>query len=237
MDQSQTRLPPSGNTLHWMDADAFLFDIDGTLLVSRDHVHYNALNRAIHEVYGIDTTIAGVAYHGKTDLGILRAAIERVGVPPDVFDEKLPRALEVVLRDVSENAAALNPQVCPGISEVLAQLKHAGKLLGLASGNLEEVGWRKVRAAGLADYFSFGCFSDRREFRSDVFLDGVEEAKKRRGATAQVCFVGDTPEDIKAARSASARVIAVCTGIFKAGDLTPLQPDWCVTCCSELLDH
>lgn len=236
MEQVNSLIPPSRtNQFQWKSADAYLFDIDGTLLVSHDHVHYNALNRAMKEAYGVDTTIAGIAYHGKTDLGILRAALERVGVSAAAFEANLPQALEAVRRDVATNADAIKPQVCAGISEILAELKAAGKLLGLASGNLEDVGWRKVKAAGLGDYFSFGSFSDQFEFRADVFREGVAKARRRLGKNAEVCFVGDTPEDVKAARAANARVIAVCTGIFKADELTALHPDLCVNCCSELL--
>jgi hypothetical protein len=74
--QTQSR----SNGFGWIEADAFLFDIDGTLLVTRDLVHYNALNRAMREAYEVETTIDGVAYHGKTDVGILRAALARAGI-------------------------------------------------------------------------------------------------------------------------------------------------------------
>ena len=235
MDQLQVQpIPIQPNGFHWMKPDAFLFDIDGTLLSSRDHVHYNALNRAMQEAYGVDTTIAGVAYHGKTDVGILRAALERIGVSGEAFEAKLSQALTVVCREVSQNAAAIAPHVFEGIPELLTKLQGQGKLLGLASGNLEEVGWHKVKAAGLANYFSFGCFSDCHEHRADIFQSAVAETQRRLGTGATVCFIGDTPEDIKAARVANARVIAVCTGIFKAEELLPLAPDLCVSCCSEL---
>ena len=69
MDQSQTQTLVRANGFRWMDFDAYLFDIDGTLLVTRDLVHYNALNRAIREVYEVEATIDGIPYHGKTDLG------------------------------------------------------------------------------------------------------------------------------------------------------------------------
>lgn len=74
-----------------MRADAYFFDIDGTLLITRDGVHRNALHRAMLEVYGVDTTIDGIAYHGKTDLGILRAALSRCGVGTGDFEAALPR--------------------------------------------------------------------------------------------------------------------------------------------------
>jgi phosphoglycolate phosphatase len=235
MDRLPLEIIPTGtNGVHWISADAYIFDIDGTLLSNRDRVHYDALNRAMLEVYDVDTTIAGVAYHGKTDLGILRAALERVGISKQVFEANLVAALAVVCREVSRNFAALTPHVFPGIPELLAHLKGQGRLLGLASGNLQEVGWYKVKAAGLAQYFCFGCFSDAHESRAEIFRSAVVEAKRRLGAGATVCFVGDTPEDIRAARCANAQVISVCTGVFKADDLLPLQPDLCVANCAEL---
>jgi phosphoglycolate phosphatase len=225
------------NGFHWMGADAYLFDIDGTLLVTRDGVHRNALHRAMREAYDVDTTIEGIAYHGKTDLGILRAALERKGVSSDRFEANLPAALEVVCRDVSANASRIAPTVCPAIPEVLAELKAAGKLLGLASGNLASVGWLKIEAAGLRDFFSFGCFSDQHESRADIFRQAVIEVQRRLGKSATVCFIGDTPEDIKAARLANSKIIAVCTGIFGADELVSDKPDICVASCADLLSR
>ena len=238
MNEFQLRTPAIKlNGFHWMGADAYLFDIDGTLLVSRDGIHRNALHRAMREAYGVDTTIDGIAYHGKTDLGILRAALERAGVSSDRFAANLPAALEVVCRDVSANANRISPTVCAAIPEVLAELKAASKLLGLASGNLESVGWLKIEAAGLRDFFSFGCFSDHHESRADIFRQGVEEVQRRLGESAQVCFIGDTPEDIKAARLANSKIVAVCTGIFGAEELANYEPDVCVASCAELLSR
>src|ERR1700693_768149 len=172
------------NGFRWMNADAYLFDIDGTLLISRDRVHRNALHQAMREAYGVDTTIDGIAYHGKTDLGILRAALKRVGVSSNQFEANLPAALEIVCQDVSANASRITPTVCSAIPQVLAELQAAGKLLGVASGNLESVGWLKLEVAGLRGFFSFGCFSDRHETRADIFREGVVEVRRRLGESA-----------------------------------------------------
>jgi phosphoglycolate phosphatase len=236
MNEFQLQTPaPKSNGFHWMNADAYLFDIDGTLLITRDGVHRNALHQAMREAYGVDTTIDGIAYHGKTDLGILRAALERAGISGDAFEANLPAALEVIGREVSANADRVTPTVCSSIPEVLTELKAAGKLLGLASGNLESVGWLKVEAAGLRQFFSFGCFSDLYESRADIFRQGVTEVQRRLGESALVCFIGDTPEDIKAARIADAQIVAVCTGIFSRDELACYEPDACVASCAELL--
>src|SRR5581483_8169544 len=104
-------------------ADAYIFDIDGTLLVTKDLVHWNALHQAMLEAYGVDTTIEGIQYHGKTDLSILRAALGREGVSDAQFERALPKALEVVCREVEINHRRLAPLVCPGIVQLLEQLK------------------------------------------------------------------------------------------------------------------
>lgn len=218
-----------------MGCDAYLFDIDGTLLRTRDLVHYNALNLAMREVYGKDTTIDGVQYHGMTDLGILREALRQTGVPPQEFETKLPEALAVVCREVERNASSIEPLVCEAIPAVLEELSKAGKLLGAASGNLETVGWHKIQAAGLRRFFSFGVFSDHHEERTQIFARGVALAKEQLGNQARVCFVGDTPNDIRAARAVGAQIVSVCTGIYQHEDLAPLQPDLCVRNCAELL--
>lgn len=216
-------------------ADAYFFDIDGTLLVTRDLVHWNALHQAMLEIYGIDTTIEGLAYHGKTDVGILRAALARCGVSSRDFESGLPAALNIVCREVAANASELLVDVCPAIPELLAQTRKLGKFLGVASGNLESVGWHKVSAAGLREHFAAGSFGDRYELRAAIFDQALAIARRELGAAATACFIGDTPDDIRAARAVNAKVAAVATGIFTCEELAQVQPDACSSSCAALL--
>jgi phosphoglycolate phosphatase-like HAD superfamily hydrolase len=216
-------------------ADAYVFDIDGTLLVTQDLVHWNALHQAMLEAYGVDTNIEGISYHGMTDLSILRAALDRAGVRNGAFEALLPKALEIVCREVEANRAQLVPAVCGGIPAVLQQLSRQGKLLGVASGNLEIVGWHKIDAAGLRKYFSFGFFSDQSERRADIFRNAVNYVEAQLGCNTRVCFIGDTPSDIQAAREIGASIVAVASGTFSVADLSACSPDLCVSHCGELM--
>jgi phosphoglycolate phosphatase-like HAD superfamily hydrolase len=224
----------SGNLNAVLSADAYLFDIDGTLLNTRDLVHWNALHTAMLEAYGVDTTIEGIQYHGKTDLGILRAATERMGVSASHFEQNLTVALEVVCREVRLNSANIDAVVCRSICDVLQYLDASGKLLGVASGNLAAVGWMKLAACALSDFFSFGSFNDHCEKRCDIFQNAVDEARARLGKQAVVCFVGDTPADIAAARQVGARIVAVATGTFSCDELRAHEPDICADCCGNV---
>jgi phosphoglycolate phosphatase-like HAD superfamily hydrolase len=220
--------------LLWARADAYLFDIDGTLLNVRDPTHYFAFQHAVRDVFGVESRIEGVPIHGNTDTGILRAVLRRAGLSDADIAAHLPRAIAQMCAEVTANAANIKPVVCPSIRELLERLRSLGKLLGVASGNFGPIGWTKLEAAGLRHFFAFGCFSDRHEFRADIFRQGLAEARARLGPSAAVCVMGDTPADILAAREVGIPVIAVSTGIYPARDLLPLSPDICVDCCAEL---
>jgi len=214
-------------------ADAYIFDIDGTLLVTKDLVHWNALHQAMTEAYGVDTTLEGIPYHGKTDLSILRAAVGRAGVSDSDFEAKLPAALDAVCREVEANHLQLAPKICPGVVQLLESLHANKKLIGVASGNLETVGWHKIEAARLREFFSFGFFSDHHESRAEIFRNALEHVNAQLGPVARVCFIGDTPSDIEAAKQVGAQILAVASGTFSFEELTACSPDLCVTHCGE----
>lgn len=219
----------------WTAADAYLFDIDGTLLNSRDAVHYRAFHLAIARIFGLDFRLDGVPVHGNTDVGILRAYLEKANVPESEWRPRLPEVLEFMSAEVERNAAGLRPEVCPCVVDVVQLLSSQSKLLGVASGNLERVGWAKLRAAGLRDYFSFGAFSGTLEKRDHVIAHGVQQAQELRGSGASVCVVGDTPADIQSAHANGISVIAVATGIYSVDELLGYGPEMCVSCCQDLL--
>jgi phosphoglycolate phosphatase len=216
--------------------DAYLFDIDGTLANSRGGVHYNSFHTALREVYGCEGRIDNVPVHGNTDPGILRAALlyHQGGLPED-FEARLPRAWEIMRAEVAQKAAAMEVEVCPGIPELLSELRRRNKLIGVVTGNLEQVGWLKLERGGIRHFFDFGSFSDLCEKREDIFRHGIELARERRGPQTTVCFVGDTPNDVRAAAHVGMPVVAVATGIYSREDLAKEAPTVCVATCNELL--
>jgi len=221
----------------WDSADAYLFDIDGTLLNSRDAVHYFAFQSAMRAILNLEASIDGVHVHGNTDPGIVRAVLQRAGFGPAVIDAHMPQIVAHILSEVELNRDQMQPELCPSILDLLAHLQARGKLLGTASGNLEPLGWLKLEKAGIKPMFAFGSFSFPREFRADIFRHGAALARERLGAAATVTVVGDTPFDIEAARAAGMPVIALATGIFSFADLALHNPDACFSCGTDLLAH
>ncbi len=219
----------------WDSADAFLFDIDGTLLNSRDAVHYFAFRTAIRDVLGVEASIEGVPVHGNTDVGILRAVLQRAGLRDRAIDKHMPQIVARMCAEVRQNREQLNPELCPSILELIHYLESRGKLLGAASGNLETVGWLKLEKAGLKPLFAFGSFSFPRESRAEIFQHGIDMARQRIGEHASVTVIGDTPFDIEAARTVGVPVIAIATGIYTFAQLKGHNPDACFACGTDLV--
>jgi phosphoglycolate phosphatase len=226
------------NPLHpahgWLDYDAYVFDIDGTLLSSAGLVHYRAFQAALHDIYGCERDITEVPLHGNTDIGILRATTRLAGIDDDVFTSKLQTALNHIRHHALANRHHLTTNLCPSIPELIKHLHEKGKLLGLATGNLEVIGWMKVETAGLRQYFQFGAFSDHHEKRAEIFAQALAETRRRLGPDAKVCFIGDTPADVQAAHANGCAVIAVATGIHSIEQLQAHSPEFCLRCCDEL---
>lgn len=216
-------------------ADAYLFDIDGTLLNTRDAVHYFAFRNALRETFGFEATIDGVHVHGNTDIGILRAVCRLQGISDTDFDRELPRIVQMMCTEVEQNQGEMRPDVCPSVREILAKLHSRGKLIGVVTGNFDSIGWAKLSASGLRKYFAFGSFSNHAERRADIFRTGTAEVHRRLGPDAVTYVVGDTPSDISAAKEVGVPIISVATGIYSHEQLAAFGPDLCLTCCTDIL--
>ncbi len=221
----------------WDEQGAYLFDIDGTLLRSLDRVHYDSFFAAVQHVTGRPLLLDGVTLHGNTDPGILRdafrlAAIEDAGWRPHV---------DAILMHMSNAVAArqteMNLQVMPGVEAVLAHLRAKGAALGVATGNIETIGWIKVAQAGLRPWFTFGGFADSFEVRSEMVGHALALARHHAGLASPVCVVGDTVFDITAARANGLPTIAVATGNYSFDELMEAEPEVCAATLEALLEH
>lgn len=219
----------------WDDQDAYLFDIDGTLLRSRDRIHVNSFIHSVQRVTGFEVSLEGIALQGNTDTGILREACAQAGIPPHVLESQTEAILQAMCASVTEQRHAFDLVRMPGVEEALQHLAQRGKLLGVATGNLEVIGWLKVEHAGLREWFRFGGFSDNFPVRSELIAHAAEKARELAGPGARVCVVGDTPRDIEAAHANSLPVIAVATGRSSFEELLAHRPEVCAASLADLL--
>jgi len=219
----------------WDSQGAYLFDIDGTLLRSRDRVHVDSFTTTLQKIMGPQVTLEGVALAGNTDTSILREACAQAGIPAEVLEPQLKTIAEAICHHVEGRKHEMQPLLMPGVEETLQHLADRGAILGLATGNLEMIGWIKMERAGLREWFRFGGFSDEFPIRAELIGDAAKKARELAGPAATVCVIGDTPRDIEAAHANGLPVIAVATGHFTFDDLMQHKPEVCTTTLADLL--
>lgn len=221
----------------WDAQGAYLFDIDGTLLRSRDRIHYDSFFAAAEAVLGRTLVLDGVVLHGNTDPGILREAFRLSRLSDSVYHGSLEAISAHMSKTLLTRRAELDLRVMPGVAAMLGYLRQSGAALGVATGNLEAIGWLKVEVAGLREWFSFGGFADGLDVRSDMIAHALRLAYKAAGPGASVCVVGDTPFDIRAARANGLPTIAVATGHYHFDELMESRPEVCCSTLEALLVH
>ena len=218
----------------WDAFDAYLFDIDGTLLNCTDATHYFAFCDALLKLSGRELNLDGITAHGNTDAGILRDALIRAGIPESEWRRRVPEACSGMADFIERRKDELCTTVLPQVHEVLQHLRSRGAVLGVATGNLERIGRLKLERAGLLGYFHFGGWSDHYEYRTDVFRAAIHQARAETGAHAAICVVGDTPSDVRAAHDHSLPAMAVATGIYTSEQLQQEKPALCIRSFEDL---
>jgi phosphoglycolate phosphatase len=204
-----------------------LFDIDGTLIRRAGPHHRQALVDAVRRVTGLETSTDGIPVHGMLDPDILTHMLRDAGASPASIRRAMPeivrRAQQIYVRSVPN----LERKTCPGVRSLLRRLQQRGVLLGLVTGNLTRIGWKKLDRAGLKPYFRFGAFGEMAKDRAGLARLAIRHARAQ-GWIAKgtpISLVGDAPSDIVAAQRNGIRAIAVHTGISSRDDLLACAPD------------
>jgi len=192
-----------------------LFDIDNTLVTSSS-AHYQAFQQSIKTVFEISPRGSKVSYHGRSDRWIAAEVARSRGVSEEIIAERLPQCLDLMIELHASNLAKDSSVLMPGIPELLEKLVRRGCMLGLVTGNLEPIAWRKLGRVGIDSFFAFGGFGSDSIERSEMLAFAIERARKRgfAGGKEAVVAIGDTPLDIDAAHKNSVRCIGVSTGVF-----------------------
>ncbi|MGC9970721.1 MAG: HAD family hydrolase [Bryobacteraceae bacterium] len=205
-----------------------LFDIDGTLLRRAGPHHRQALVEAIRKATGLATTTDRIPLYGMLDPVIIAEMLRRAGAPELEIRKAMPEVMRRAQSIYARTCPNLERKTCPGARRLLGRLKRRGVAMGLVTGNLARIGWKKMERAGLKEYFRFGAFGEMAETRAALVRLAVEEARRRRWMDGEtpVSFVGDAPNDILAAQAAGVRSIAVATGVVSVEELRAYSPDY-----------
>lgn len=200
-----------------------LWDIDRTL------IDIPGMGRLVYE--RVFPTVTGrslqalASLHGQTDLRIMHDTLTLHGIEPTgQIVARLAEALAGGYRDARDELVARG-RVLPGVREALDALaREPGVHQSVLTGNSGDVARIKVEAFGLDGYFdlSIGAFGDDHRDRAELVGIARNRAAQQLGVTfgvEQVVLVGDTPNDVHAAVTSGAHIIAVATGGYSVDDL------------------
>lgn len=194
-----------------------LFDIDGTL-ISSGGAGVRSLDRAFQEIFGIPHAFSDIPMAGKTDFQIIRQGLLRHAIHSG--NGAVPLVARCYLKNLREEIAN-SPcrHLKPGVLAVLERLREqdSSYTTGLLTGNIQLGARIKLHAFGLNDFFPFGAFGDDNEERDNLLPYALQRFTAFRGTTIEsknCVVIGDTPLDIRCAKSHGARSIAVATGPY-----------------------
>lgn len=182
---------------------------------------------AVRRTTGLETTTDGIPLHGMLDPDILTIMMRRAGAS----DFSIRRGMPAILRHAQSlyvrRCPNLERKVCPGVRRLLGRLSRLGVPMGLVTGNLTRIGWKKVESAGLKRYFRLGAFGEMSKDRTGLVRIALGQARKRGwvGSGTRISLIGDAAADIQAARANGVQAIGVLTGISTFEELAAESPD------------
>lgn len=211
-----------------MSTSLVLFDIDGTLMRGAGRPHKDALIEGIRKATGRSTTLDGMATAGALDRDLIAAMLRAAGES----ERRIRGLLTEVMREceqcyLANCVADLSPYLCREVRQILEELKSRGAVLGLVTGNLSAIGWRKVELAGLRSYFSVGAFAGDGRTRARLAQVAAQRARRTGlvNHSSRISLIGDHANDVAAAKANGFQSVAVATGMLSREELAEAQPD------------
>jgi len=212
-----------------------LFDLDGTVVDSAPDLAH-AANLMLQELGRTEqpaNRIAAWIGDGMIRL-VKRALTGEINGEPD------PALFARGLASFKAHYAAhlaVRTQPYPGVVDVLEQLSLQGFVLGCVTNKLETFTRALLEQLDLARYFRVVVAGDTVPARKPDPLPLRHACEQVRGRAERAVLVGDSANDVLAARAAGMHCIAVTYGYSQGRDLRALQPDRVVDSAPEVLQH
>lgn len=214
--KSETRIIPDVNNLR-----VILWDIDGTLMSSSVHGAFKKYFAPVmKEIYGSAGKLSDLQVSGMTDTQIIYESLKDEGFSPEQILGAIEKLLPVFKRAMQDVIGKTETpyEIKPGVREILTATAGNPRFLNaLLTGNLSVAAEIKLRHFDLWKYFegapnTFGEVSHDRRHLGIAALKTVEKFLDAELKPEQFVVVGDTPNDIAAARAFGGRMVSVATG-------------------------
>ncbi|MDZ4746649.1 MAG: HAD hydrolase-like protein [bacterium] len=207
-----------------------LFDIDGTLLRLRGGIGRRMFIDAFESTLSVNVAPAleNMSFAGRTDRHLVTDISDRMGLDPVVTATAWPSIRDTMMSRAQCLIVPDAVEILPGVHDLLKNLSREAVTLGLVTGNIRSIAFRKLQAAGLDSYFTEGAFGCEDPDRNQLPPRAVTRLNSLNGTTyahSDAVIIGDAPQDIECAKHNGIRSIGVATGQHSSRELSACGAD------------
>lgn len=190
-----------------------LVDVNNVIVKdSRDVSEY--IFEAIRSRYGLEAQFDINNYEGLSSKAMLRSILRKNGVPEEDINSRIDGCAEELGYTYYNVTGRDAIKTMDGSRQFLAELKKEGALVGIATGDIEDIVKNKLSRAGLSDYFAFGTYGNNEEDLTKIIKNAISRAVSEFGfeQKGRVYAVTSSVEVIKAALAAGVTPLGVAVG-------------------------
>ena len=214
------------------DTRLILIDLDGTLIDSVLDLAFSIdeMLRQLGRPPAGETNVRHWVGNGVQSLVSRALTGEMDGQPDKALFE---RAFPLFMAIYAENTAR-HSTIYPGVREGLDRLKEAGYLLGCITNKAGAFTEPLLKKMGLFDDFKIIISGDTLAEKKPHPLPLLHAAEKFSVPPEHGIMIGDSINDIKAARAAGFKAVAVTYGYNHGQDIRDTNPDIVIDSLNEL---
>lgn len=213
--------------------DAYLFDLDGTLVDTAPDL-MRALNATlVHAGYaevGIDLTRLWVGHGAKV---MLAQAVEHQGASK-LDDDQIEEYFAFFLERYGERIA-VDSVPYPGVVASLDRLAARTHKLGVVTNKLQGLSMQLLRELDLYKFFNIVVGGDTLQVRKPEPQPILYACNELDSVPSETLFVGDSTTDVKAARAAGCPVVCMREGYNHNTPASELGADQVIDSFCQLL--
>ncbi len=165
---------------------------------------------------------------------VRRALVGQIEGEPD---EALFRQAFPVFRELYQRYNGTAACLYPGVLETLEQLRTKGYPLGCITNKAHQFTLPLLRSLGIESHFRIVLSGDSLPEKKPHPLPLLHAAQQLGAAPENSLMVGDSINDVRAARAAGFRIICVSYGYNHGRDIREAQPDAVIDALPELLSR
>ncbi|ATG75083.1 phosphoglycolate phosphatase [Zobellella denitrificans] len=214
--------------------DLVQFDLDGTLIDSVPQLA-QAVNRMLVQLgFGEAGEQAVRHWVGNgADMLVRRALTAALGTEPG---DELRQAARAAFDAAYDQVADQGLVFYPGVLDTLAALRRAGKRLAIVTNKPYRFVPAILAAAGLSEQFELVLGGDSLPEKKPSPAPLLHVCRSLDMDPARTLMVGDSENDVLAARAAGMAVVGLTYGYNYGRDIADSGPDWVLSDFAALAD-